>query len=218
MDLHSVSSFDLSIIEYIWLSLGYNIDPSRTSLVFCKIKLYLSYVTAILPPSLVVLACIDRFMSSSLNVNNRLWSTPRFAYRLIAVVSIFWILFSIHAFFGSKIYYAFGYSFCSIEEGSYSLFVILYSIIINYLLPPILMVIFGLLTIINVRQTQKRVLGRIANGPMQRKDQYLLYMLLFQVLASVIFTIPMAVYQVLNTSFIPLFINENIFSFYRSTS
>lgn len=135
-------------------------------------------------------------MSSSLNVNHRLWSTPRFAYRFISLVSIFWIVFSIHALFGSKIFSTGNSSFCSIEEGTYSLFVVLYSIIINYLLSPILMIIFGLLTIINVRQTQQRVRGRVLNGALQRKDHYLLHMLLFQVLTSVIFTIPMAAYQV----------------------
>jgi hypothetical protein len=135
-------------------------------------------------------------MLSSPNVNVRSWSKPRIAYRSIAVVSIFWILFSIHGLFGSIIYYDPGYSYCYIQQGSYTLFVTLYSIIINYLLPPILMSIIGLLTIVNVRRTQRRVHPTRRIGCMQRKDRYLFRMLLFQVLINVIFTIPPGLFQV----------------------
>ena len=138
-------------------------------------------------------------MLSSLNVNNRLWTTPRFAYRLIIGVSIFWMLFSIHAFFGSKNDYVMGYSYCSIEKGSYAWFITFYGIIINYLLPPTLMVTFGLLTIINVQRTHRRIRDTTSRRTMQRKDQHLLRMLLFQVLVSVIFTVPMTVIQVETT-------------------
>ena len=162
--------------------------------------MYISLVTTILAPSFVVLACIDRWMLSSINVNLRLWSQPRIAYRSIIGVSTFWILFSIHAFFGSMIYSGPGYSYCYIARGSYQLFVALLTTIFTYLLPPTLMIIFGSLTIINVRQTKRRIRPTTEGGIMQRKDRYLLRMLLLQVLVSVIFTIPLIVYQV--TSFI----------------
>ena len=136
---------------------GYNIDPAQTSLIFCKIKFYLSYVGAILPPSFIVLACFDRLMLSTVSIRTRSWSKPRVAYRLIAGVSIFWILFSIHGLIWSKIYWEPGYSYCYIEQGIYTLFVTLYAIIFNYSLPPILMIVLGLLTIINVQRSQRRV-------------------------------------------------------------
>ena len=178
-------------------------DPSDYSLVLCKIKLYFSGVGSILPPSFVVLACIDRLISSSPNINFRSWSQSRFAYRLVAVTSIFWMLFYIHAFFGSTVYSGVSYSFCYIQEGSYALFVTIYLIIVNYLLPPVLMTVLGLLTIINVRQAQRRVHPNINRGYGQRKDRHLLRMLLFQVLFNVIFTIPIAVYQVAIVSRLP---------------
>ena len=171
-------------------------DSLRTSLVFCKIKTYFIYIGTILPPCFVVLACIDRLMLSSPKMNYRWWSQPRFAYRLVAVVSTFWMLFSIHAFFGSIIYSTAGYSFCYTQEGSYRLFVTFYAVVLNYLLPPILMTILGLLTIINVRQVQRRIRPEMNGGYVQRKDRYLLRMLLFQVLVNVMFNIPLAVYQV----------------------
>lgn len=176
--------------------LGYNIDPAQTSLVFCKFKFYVAYVGAILPPSFVVLACLDRWMLSSTSTKVRGWSRPRYAYRLIAGVSIFWIVFSIHSFIGSVIYYAPGYSYCYIQQGPYTFFIALYSIIMNYLLPPILMIVFGILTIVNVRNTQRQTRPTIESGYMHRKDRYLLRMLLFQVLMNITFTIPPGIYQV----------------------
>lgn len=177
-------------------SIGYNIDPSRRSLPFCKIKFYLFTVTSIIPPSLIVLACIDRFLLSSPKTNVRAWSQPRMAYRLIAGVSIFWMLLSIHTLVGSNTYIKFGQPFCLPGEGSYSLFVALYWIICIYLLPSILMIIFGLLTIINVRQAQRRIQPTGEGAYVRRKDRHLLRMLSFQVLVTIIFTIPRAVFQV----------------------
>lgn len=175
--------------------------PDR-SLALCKIKLYFSYVGCIVPPSLVILACIDRLMLSSLRAKFRSWSRPRIAYRLIAAVSIFWVLFSSHAFFGSTIYSGLAGPYCYIQKGSYSLFITVYAICLNYLLPTILMVVLGLLTMINVRRTQGRVRPTINGGYMQRKDRYLLRMLLFQVLVNTIFILPLAAFQVNTPSFL----------------
>jgi hypothetical protein len=196
--LVSLRTLDVSYVYFDFV--GYNIDPAQTSLIFCKIKFYLSYIMAILPPSFIVLACLDRLMLSSRSVRVRSWSQPRFAYRSIAAVSIFWILFSIHALIGSTINSLPGYSYCYLKQGSYTVFVALYSVIINYLLPPILMTVIGLLTIMNVRRTQRRIHPRIGHGYMQRKDRHLLRMLLFQVLVDVVFNIPAGVYQVCGTS------------------
>ncbi|CAF1489618.1 unnamed protein product [Adineta steineri] len=180
------------------LSIGYNIDPARTSMIFCKFKFYLTFLTAILPLSFIILACFDRLMLSSLSVRTRSWSQPRFAWRAIVCTSIFWIIFSIHAIIGTTIYTESGYSFCYIEQGTYTIFLTLYITIINYLLPPIIMTILGMLTIFNVRRTQRRVHSITTNhGYTHRKDLHLLHMLLFQVLGNVIFTIPTSVYEVL---------------------
>lgn len=171
-------------------------DPAGASLVFCKIKLYLSYIGCIVAPNLVVLACIDRWMLSSAKVNVRLWSQPWFAHKLVAAVWIFWSLFSIHAFFDSAIYPGLGYTYCSVKEGPYTVFIAVYTIIFNFWLPPILMTILGLMTILNVRRSQRQVHPEINRGYTHRKDRYLLRMLLFQVLINVVLTIPIAVYQV----------------------
>ena len=171
-------------------------DPSGASLIFCKIKLYLSYIGCIAAPNLVVLACIDRWMLSSDKVNVRLWSQSRFAYRLVAIVWSFWTLFSVHAFFGSAIYPGLGYTYCSVKEGPYTLFVAVYTIIFNFWLPPILMAILGLMMIINIRRSQRRVHPGIKRGYTHRKDRHLLRMLLFQVLINVVLSIPIAIYQV----------------------
>ena len=120
-------------------------------------KLYLFYIASILSPSLLVLACIDRLMLSSPNLHQRRLSRTYFAYRLIIIVSIFWILFSIHELFGAIILSGPNSAYCYIRPGLYTIFSTFYMIIINHLLPPILMIILGLMTIINVRRAPRRV-------------------------------------------------------------
>ena len=153
-------------------------------------------MTTILPLSFVVLASIDRLMLSSRSVKVRRWSHPRIAYRLIAGVTLFWMLFSIHILIGVTILPEPTGPFCYIQPGPYTLFTTLYSIIINYSLPPILMIIFGLLTIANVRQAKRQARPIAVGGYTQRKDRHLLRMLLLQVSSNVIFTIPPGAYQV----------------------
>lgn len=185
--------FDLvNYFDYI----GYSIPVASTSVIGCKIKNYSFYLAIVLPSSFILLACFDRLMLSSSNANTRSWSQRRIAYRLVAVVSIFWAFFSIHAFFGSYLETSFSFSYCTVESGSYTLFVTLYLIIMVYVATPILMAILGMMTIINVQRAKNRVRPAGEAEYMQRKDRNLLRMLLFQVLFNVIFILPLGVFQV----------------------
>lgn len=96
-------------------------------------------------------------MLSSRNVTVRTWSRPRIAYRLIAGVTLFWILFSVHTLIGTTILPSALGAICYVQPGTYTLFVAIYLITFNYSLPTILMVIFGLLTIANIRKTQRQI-------------------------------------------------------------
>ena len=60
--------------------------------------------------------------------------------------------------------------------------------------------ILGLVKVSNVRQMQRRVRSKTRGGYMQRKDRYLLRMLLFQVVFNIVVTIPLAIYPVETTS------------------
>ena len=193
----------------------YDINPANKSVVFCKIRYYIACVTTILPPTFVVLASVDRFMLSSRSVTVRAWSHPCIAYRLIAGVTIFWILFSVHTLVGTTILPSALGAICYVQPGPYTLFVAIYLIIFNYFLPPILMVIFGLLTVANIRKTRRQVHPQARVGNAQRKDRYLLHMLFFQMLVNIIFTIPAGVYQVrLFLTFFNFRSNSSIFFSY----
>lgn len=176
--------------------LGYGIEFAQASPIWCKLRFYLATVATLLPPSFIVLACVDRFMMSSMSTKVRQWSRPSTAYRLLILVSLLWIIYAIHALVGSNIQTANGYSYCFIDSGVYSYFNAVSAIIFHYIVPPTLMMTLGLLTIVNVRRAQMRV--HLTRGPlqMQQKDRHLLRMLLFQVLVSVVFTIPPSVFQV----------------------
>ena len=164
--------------------------------VWCKLQFYLGTVATVLPHSFIILACIDRFLMSSMRPRARQWSRPAIAYRLIATVSLLWIIYSIHVLIGANIQTAYGYSYCFIDSGAYGLFNAISAILVNYILPPLLMTTLGLLTIYNVQHAQRQVHLTGGGMQMQQKDRYLLRMLLFQVLVNVVFTIPPAVVQV----------------------
>jgi hypothetical protein len=51
--------------------IGYNIDLTYNSSIFCKIRYYLIYVSQSASLWLIVFACIDRYLSSSLNIIHR---------------------------------------------------------------------------------------------------------------------------------------------------
>lgn len=116
------------------LTNGYSRDKQLLSLSCCKIFQYLSSTLSFLSPYFIVLPSIDRFCSSSSRVRVRRFSNLRIAHRSIAVVLLFTLLFIISQVF-------------------------LYAAI-----PPLLMIIFGLLTIWNTKQFRflRRTEGQLA--------------------------------------------------------
>src|SRR5579871_3365548 len=85
------------------LQIGYNIEPGVYNLVYCRIRFYLGFLLACLPPFYLILASIDRVLVTSVNVQLRQWSNCHFIYKCIFVLTLFWSLFHIHALFYTNI-------------------------------------------------------------------------------------------------------------------
>ncbi|CAF0821041.1 unnamed protein product [Adineta steineri] len=75
---------------------GLNINLQNTYVILCKLLYYVSFVIAMLSPTVLILASIDRLLISSQNVDTRLYSSKRLAYFSISISTIFWCIFFIH--------------------------------------------------------------------------------------------------------------------------
>ena len=75
---------------------GWRINAVNSSIVLCKLMFYVTFVVALLLPTILILASIDRLLISSQNVDTRLYSSRRLAYLLIGISIVFWTLFNLH--------------------------------------------------------------------------------------------------------------------------
>jgi hypothetical protein len=184
---------------------GYANDLSIRSNTFCKIRYFLTYYSRTLSTWFIVLACMDRWLSSN-QARNR-FNTVSFARKIILITFIVCFLSYLHICFLFIIQTSAGSSSltCYATPGVYQVFSDLQYLIFYALGPPILMLIFGLLTLKNLRRNRRFVLpisnvqNQLKINSIKRRDNQLLAMLLLQVMIIVIFTLPFAIQKLLNT-------------------
>ncbi|CAF1321066.1 unnamed protein product [Adineta steineri] len=175
------------------LQFGYNIQIVNTVFWFCKIRYYLFYVFVAVSRYNIILASIDRYFASSREALRRQWSSPKIALRLIISNVLLWIIIYSQVL----IFYDIHNGNCSPQPGSYGTFFSIYISIDSGILPLSIMLIFGLLTVNNVRQNKRLIKPSIANiydGPVRvsrvsKKDTQLYRMLANQILLFIVLNI-----------------------------
>ncbi|CAF3557662.1 unnamed protein product [Rotaria sp. Silwood1] len=135
------------------LQYGYNIQTINIVVWFCKIRYYFFYVFVGIPRYFIILASIDRYLASSSDMHRRRWSTPKIAIRLIIGNVLFWCIIYIHI----PIFYEIQNGDCSFRKGIYSIFFCIYLLIESGIIPPLMMLIFGLLTLNNIRRSKRNI-------------------------------------------------------------
>ena len=134
------------------LSIGYNIDATLYNLTLCRFHLYALLLSDILGPSYIILASVDRVLVTSRNALTRQRSTLRLAYVCVTCLTLFCLLAESHTLVLGFIQpIAPGVNFCYFQFGNYYKFISYYTAIVKGILVPLLMLIFGLWTIKNVR-------------------------------------------------------------------
>lgn len=212
-------AFNISSLALIFTSIlsstlatGYDIDPSSYDLVLCRFRFYMMFLFDILGPSYLILASIDRVLLTSPNALTRQRSTRRSAFISIIFVTIFWTLFHIHALmFSSPLLIAPKLSTCYFLPGVHTTLMGYYSLVIKGILIPLLMLIFGLWAVKNVRTvahvTPVSILPTTATATNRKthtdhsKDRQMLRILLLDIFIYVIFNIMIAIvliYQQVN--------------------
>jgi len=71
-------------------------DETMHVIIFCKLYKYILYIFGQEAKTMLVLACIDRFLITSDRVSFRAFSTPKRAKYFILFSLIFWLLSTIH--------------------------------------------------------------------------------------------------------------------------
>ncbi len=118
-------------------------------------------------PWLIVLACGDRYLCSCTSMTKRTWSSIRVANRLILLTILLGFIAYIHVpiFFGIDIITATQKPTCyqSGPPGTYRIVLSFFNLIYFGVSPSLCMFMFGLLTLRNINQSKRIVLGPLAN-------------------------------------------------------
>ncbi|CAF1074926.1 unnamed protein product [Rotaria sp. Silwood1] len=179
------------LVPYVYLHWT-GFDLTIFNLIYCRFRLYLLNVLMILPPSYLILSSIDRTLITSRNALTRQRSTRHLALWSISGITLLWLLYYSHIWFLVNIQSpAPGVSICFYKSGVYSMFMSYSTMTVTGFLPPLVMAIFGILTIRNFRQVQVHCTSNESNttGPLSSKDRQLTIMLLFEVLIFIIFSL-----------------------------
>ena len=130
----------------------YNIDPATYSLAYCKIRPYLISSLFMISRTYIVLACVDRYTLCSRHAHIRAFSRCQVAFRLIPIVIVMWIIIPIYILIFNTI----DTNRC-IMPGFYRIFYAVYAAVCSGILPPSLMITFGLLVRRNLHLMRKRI-------------------------------------------------------------
>ncbi|CAF1034917.1 unnamed protein product [Adineta steineri] len=154
-------SFSLGIGLLTRLLTGFNVDPTQFSSGFCKMRFFITYYSAYSGAWFISLACIERYLCSSENVNKRQFVTTKRAY-----ISIIIILITGFVAFGEQFYCInINQQLLGAPQSCYQLkrniacqiADSLMQFLLEILIPAILMTIFGSLVIRNVRRKRCRI-------------------------------------------------------------
>ncbi len=183
-----------------------NIQIATMNVALCKIQRYISWMSRALSVWLIVLATIDRYLNSFSDVNIRSWSSMKVAKRSIFIITITMIIIYIHMLIFYQLFYTINSngnivsSVCNPQAGFYAIFSSILHVIIYSCLPIILMCIFGILTLKNLKRQRQLIAPMIINSrTLQQRgqlDNQLLKMLLIQVLVISITTLPLSVQRI----------------------
>lgn len=131
----------------------------RTSHVYCKLRAYLVTALPLIATYLILLSSLDRYLQSSIRARLRSFSQLKFAHR----AGIAAILLSLTSCSHILVLYDLRPR-CSTQSGAYATFDGLFVVVWLGVIPHGLMLLFGSLTFLNIRQQKERVGIRVITG------------------------------------------------------
>jgi hypothetical protein len=172
------------------LSSGYQINVANYSVTSCKIINYITTISAFLSPYFIVCASIDRYCVTSISPQIRKFSCIRVTKWMIFMIFAVYLLLFINILVLANIQPERGFS-CAVQASSlYSQVYIITQVFLYAVIPPSLMILFGLLTIQNSNRSR---VDRIAASRFNRTERQLARMLFLQVSVHILLTLPTSV-------------------------
>ena len=171
----------------------FDFDPTRTSLVWCKIRIYLIQIGSAISAIIVCLTAIDQYLSTSHFTQLRQLSNIKSAQRLVISFAILTALYSIP----TPIFQEIRRSTCVIYNPSYNYYYSFVHLCITIgLVPIIISSLFSFLSYQNVRRIVRRQIPIVR----RRLDRQLTAMVLFRVALFVLTTLPFVIFRTYQTN------------------
>ncbi|CAF3430074.1 unnamed protein product [Rotaria sp. Silwood2] len=179
-----------TVTRFLYDNYGY--DVQIQSEFFCKLRMYIANASPAIATCFIVLAAMDRFMSTSSKPVYRSFATIKRAKCIAAFSLSICLLSYLHYMIFADLK-----PMCILQKGAYSVFTIVFSIIWTSFIPHFLMLCFGFGTQYHLRMTRRRVLPiNSQQRRLQRIETQLITMTLFQVsLSSLLILTRMSYYS-----------------------
>jgi hypothetical protein len=160
------------------------IDPENYNLIYCKTRLYIRHTLIMINRTCTIFSCASCFALSSKRVKLRLLIKRTYlSNRLIIFFCFFWFLFCSHVFFFTTLQN----NHC-IMIGNYTLIFSIYMFILAGTISPILMILFSLLTLWNLKRLRQCIGPINQNLHLHKRDFQLIKMLLTQIIVYLVTT------------------------------
>lgn len=183
------------------LSYGFDIDWGATNLPWCKICKYITFCASFIALSCLVWATIDRFFSTCRQIKWRSFNSVHRAKEICFITIVLWLVVGIPIIIHTVTIQP--EQICVITSSVWSTITTYFFHILCYgIFPWLLMAVFAILTLKNIRRNQAQRINPLALTVQTRTariDNQLLWMLFFQVMVSVISSIPYCVENIYNS-------------------
>ena len=191
--VHLTINCFLKILSYTYTT------GNLQDLIVCKIVNYIPGFLGQVPKTLLVCACIDRYMITSKNAKVRAFSTIKRAKYITWIVYIFWAIIQTHLLFWMTM----SNGQCT-KTGWYVIFSAFYTTIFICLLPSALLAIFGYLTYRNMNELRRRIrptqisqdINNNNDKNLLKRDRDLLILVLAEVIIYIITSSPFSIISI----------------------
>jgi hypothetical protein len=168
-------------------------DPTTAIFAFCRLQYYFRHAFNQMMRTFFIFACADRYAISSTNLRIRSFSRYQIAQWVILCVPVFWLSLAIFPTMLRTI----ENGSCEGYEGLATIVLATYITVFVGFAPLFVMIIFGLLMLMNLKNSRARVQPITCIGPathrLRKRDREMMRMLFIEVMCYICTTAPLAV-------------------------